>query len=273
MNTTYNTPDRSDFVHLQYAFAAHIRDPEHNPCPEDVEARRMKIYRELFYNNVEGFMASTYPVLRSIMPDQRWHAMIRDYYAKHQSHTPLFPEMPREFLKYLEYERKTEPDDPPFMLELAHYEWVELALSILDEKIDGNSFEIPDKSDDLLAGIPVASPLAWVLGYHFPVHRISADFQPQTPDKQITYLIVYRDVKDEIHFMEANSVTARLLQLIIDNTGHDCRNGKALLEQIAVELNHVQSDIVIEGGRVILHDFMERTILLGVRSQHQIATL
>ncbi len=263
MNTTYNTPDRPDFVQLQYAFAAHIRDPERSLCPADIEARRMKIYSELFYNNIEGFMANTYPVLRSILPDQRWHAMIRDYYARHQSHTPLFPEMPREFLKYLEHECAAEPDDPPFMLELAHYEWVELALSILDEKIDDKTFEIPAKNDDLLTGVPVASPLAWVLGYHFPVHKISVDFQPQTPGDQITYLIVYRDAGDEVHFIEANPVTARLLQLIINNTGPDRRNGKALLEQIAVELNYVQRDAVVEGGHAILHDFMARTILLG----------
>ena len=90
--------DRPDFAQRQYAFAAHIRDPERNPRPEDVEERRMKIYRELFYNNVEDFIASTYPVLRQITPDERWHAMIRDYFATHLSHTPLFAEMPREFL-------------------------------------------------------------------------------------------------------------------------------------------------------------------------------
>lgn len=266
MSTTYNTPERPDFVRLQYAFTAHIRDPENNSSPEDIDARRMKIYRELFYNNVESFMASTYPVLRSIIPDQRWHAMIRDYYAKHQSHTPLFPEMPREFLKYLEHERETEPDDPPFMLELAHYEWVELALSILDEKTDGKVFFLPGNGDDLLTGIPVASPLAWVFGYHFPVHKISADYQPKMSGNQITYLIVYRDSRDEIHFMEANQVTARLLQLIIsNNTNHDSKNGKALLEQIALELNHPRPDIVIEAGYAILAGFLEKGILLGVR--------
>jgi uncharacterized protein len=266
MNTTCNTPDCPDFVRLQYAFAAHVRDPEHSPPPEGVEARRMKIYRELFYNNVESFMASTYPVLRSIISDQRWHAMIRDYFAKHQSHTPLFPEMPREFLKYLEHEREVDPDDPPFMLELAHYEWVELALSILDEKIDDSTFIIPDNNEDLLTGIPVASPLAWVLGYHFPVHKISVDYQPQTPGNQITYLIVYRDRRDEVRFMEANPVTARLLQLIIDNTNLYRENGKTLLEQIATELNHPQPDVVIQAGHGILVDFMRRSILFGVRS-------
>lgn len=247
----------------QYAFAAHIRNPDHNPCPQDIEDRRMKIYRELFYNNVEDFMATTYPVLRSITPDNRWHAMIRDYFARHLSQTPLFPEMPREFLKYLEQEREFDPEDPPFMSELAHYEWVELALSILDEKIDEQTYTHQGNPDNLLSGVPVASPLAWVLSYRFPVHKINSDFQPQKPGDYETCLIVYRGKDDEVHFIEANSVTARLLQLIIDN---EHKTGRALLEQIADELNHPQPDTVMSGGCEILEDFRNRTILLGVRA-------
>lgn len=266
MKTTGNTPDRPDFVRRQYQFAAHIRNPENNPLPDDVEARRMKIYCELFYNNVEGFMANTYPVLRSIIPDDHWYAMMRDYYASHQSHTPLFPEMPREFLKYLEHERKTDPNDPPFMLELAHYEWVELALSVLDDTIDQTTYAIPASREELLTGVPVASPLAWVLGYRYPVHKIGPSFQPQEPGLQINHLIVYRDTADKIHFVEANPVTARLLQIMNANTDKAGRNGKALLEQIATELNHSQPEIVINGGLAILEDFLARSIVLGIRA-------
>lgn len=255
---TYNTPDRPDFVQQQYRFAAHIRDPEQNPCPNDIEARRMKIYCELFYNNIEGFIASTYPVLRSIMPDEKWHAMIRDYFARHRSYTPLFPEMPREFLKYLEHERVPDPEDPPFMQELAHYEWVELALSILDEKIDQYKVNI---HGDVLTGVPVVSPLSWLLNYRFPVHKISVEFQPLTSE-EATHLIVYRDNSDKIHFIEANLVTARLMQLMIDN---ECENGQTLLAQIAVELNHPQPDIVIDGGGEIMNDLRCRGVLLGTR--------
>ncbi|MCB1986231.1 MAG: putative DNA-binding domain-containing protein [Burkholderiales bacterium] len=256
---TYNTADRPDFVRQQYAFAAYVRDPGQNHCPNDIDERRMKIYCELFYNNVEGFMANTYPVLRSIMPDERWHAMIRDYFARHRSSTPLFPEMPREFLKYLEHERSLDSEDPPFMLELAHYEWVELALSILDEKIDHSNLSA---ECNVLTEIPVVSSLAWLLSYRFPVHKISAEFKPLTHDAMTTHLIVYRDKRDEIHFIEANPVTARLMQLMIDN---ESRNGHTLLTQIAAELDHSQPDTVINGGYEIMTDFMDRGILLGTR--------
>lgn len=254
----YDTANRPDFVRQQHAFAAHIRNPEENPCPEDIEERRMKIYRELFYNNVEDFMANAYPVLRQITPDERWHVMLRDYFANHLSNTPLFPEMPREFLKYLEYERKMHSDDPPFMLELAHYEWAELALSILDEKVDETKI---NTQGDLLEGIPVISPLAWLLSYHFPVHKISPAFQPKEVSGTQTHLVVYRDDSFDVHFMEINLVTARLIQLISDNTDN---TGRALLQQIATELHHPQPDIVVHGGIEILNNLKKHKIILGI---------
>jgi hypothetical protein len=38
-------------------------------------------------------------------------------------------------IAYLQNERKTNADDYPFILELAHYEWVEMALSIAQEEL------------------------------------------------------------------------------------------------------------------------------------------
>ncbi len=254
---TYNTAKRPNFVQQQYAFTAHIRNPEKYQRPDDIEERRMKIYRELFYNNVEDFMANTYPVLRTIISDKHWHSIIRDYFANHLSHTPLFPEMPREFLKYLEHERKPHPDDPGFMLELVHYEWVELALSILDKEIEADKI---NDDGDLMTSVPALSPLAWLLSYHYPVHKISPQFQPETPEDNQTHLVVYRDKLYKVHFMVLNPVTARLLQLIdMDNQ----RSGQQLLEQIASELNHPQPEIVINGGSQILHDLRKREVVFA----------
>ena len=252
---TYNTPDRPDFVRQQYAFAAHIRDPEKNPHPQAVEARRMKLYCELFYNNVEDLIANTFPVLRKILPDNHWHALIRDYFAHHVSRTPLFPEIPREFLKYLESERKNSADDPPFLFELAHYEWVELALAIFDESL----IEVEaDAAGDLLDGILAVSPLAWLLCYSFPVHRITSDFQPDRADASKTNLIVYRDREFNVQFIEINKITARLLHLIGENK---VKSGLMLLHQVTSEMNHPQPETVVQGGIQILNDLRKRGVV------------
>ena len=120
------------------------------------------------------------------MADDRWHRMVRDFFAKHRCETPLFAEIAQEFLGYLHDERQPEEYDPPFMLELAHYEWVELAVSVSDE--DRNA-PPADPNGDLLAGSPVVSPVAWNLSYRYPVHRIAPEFQPQAPGDGPTHLV------------------------------------------------------------------------------------
>lgn len=250
------------FIKAQYEFAAHIRDPELNPKPADVEARRMKIYSELFFNNVEDFISNTYPVLKEVTDEDDWLKMIRDYFSNHLSHTPLFPEMPREFLKYLETERNN-PNDYPFINELAHYEWIELALMTSDLDKDINWEEI-DTEGDLFNNQPVMSPLAWPLTYEYPVQHISSDFLPEEKSEQPVYLLIYRNHEDDIHFMELNPVTALLIQLI--NEDNDLTT-KQLLENIADQMNHPDPNVVLEGGYQIMQDLKDRGVILGINKK------
>lgn len=250
---------RPEFIRRQFEFAAHIRDPAHAPAPADIEDRRMEIYRELFYNNVESFLSGTFPVLRKIHSDDGWHALARDYFAHHRAHTPLFLEIPREFLNWLEHGRRSQPGEPPFLYELAHYEWTELALSISEET---TQLAGVDPEGELLSGIPVLSPLAWHLSYRYPVHRIGPDYLPEQPGETPTFLVVYRDRNDEVGFMEINPVTKRLLELIDSNTSA-C--GRELLTRIATELSHPQPEVVVTGGTGILQGLRDRDIVLGTR--------
>lgn len=248
------------FIRQQYAFAAHIRDPDNAPAPAEIEDRRMGIYRELFYNNVEGFISSTFPVLRELHDDPDWHAMVRDYFHHHRAHTPLFLEMPREFLTWLHDERTPQPGDMPFLYELAHYEWTELALTISEDTIDLDSVN-PD--GDLLAGVPVLSPLVWHMTYAFPVHRIGPDFVPGENDSSPTSLVVYRDRDDAVGFMEINPVTKRLLELV---EGNEADSGRDLLSRIAREMGHPDPDVVINGGHEILLNLKKKDIITGTKN-------
>ena len=252
-----NPPERLE--RLQKKFAANIRNPFDEPAPEGIEDRRMEIYRELFYNNIRGFLSKNFPVLAKIYGDREWRIMVRDFFIKHRAQTPLFPELPREFLRYLQEVHETQPHDPPFLLELAHYEWAELAVSIDDRNIDAENI---DRDGDLLTGIPVLSPVAWPLSYKFPVHQIRPDFQPAEAPAQPTHLMVYRNRSNKVQFMELNPVTAHLVQVMkanTTNTGLDCLN------QVVKDLNHPNPEVVIDGGTRQFEAFRNRDIIAGIR--------
>ena len=260
MTTTSNKSKAEGFRRIQHVFTQHIRDPENNPAPEGIEDRRIGVYRELVYNNIEGFIANSFPVLRKITPDEQWHEMLRDYVCNHQAHTPLFPRMPLEFIQYLEDERHGHPEDPGFLLELAAYEWAEIAISLDTREIALDGIDV---EGDLLAGVPVLNPLILPQTYQYPVHQISPDYLPDSPPEDPTYLLVYRRRDDEVGFLELNTVSARLVECIQDNND---KTGLQLLERIAEELKHPDPQVVINGGQEIMRDMHDKDILLGVIS-------
>ena len=244
---------------LQTAFAAHIRDPENKPPPEDVEDRRMKIYRDLFFNNIQSMLAGNFPVLHALHAEQDWLALIRDFYAHYRCHTPMFTEIAREFLRYLQDFREVQGNDPPFLLELAHYEWVEMALE-LDEKELANI--AADPAGDLLANPPLLSPLAWPLSYRFPVHRIGPDFRPDAPPEEATHILVYRNREDEVKFMQLNSVSRLLLEFLQEAPAS---TGLELLNRVAGAIQHPNPEAVIKAGGSLLEGLRNRDVLLGTR--------
>ena len=251
--------DQPDFQQKQYAFARHIRDPEHNPAPEGAEDRRMAIYRDLFFNNLRNLLGQTFPVLRKLHTREKWIALIRGFMTDHQAQTPYFLEIPQEFLRYLQESYQPDDSDYPFLVELAHYEWVELALSVSEATNDLHGI---DPDGDLLDGIPVKSAVAWSLAYQFPVHRISTDYKPTEPGDQPTFLAVCRKADDDMDFMELNPVTARLLEMIEADEG---RTGRELLEALAGEINYPDRDAFIEHGQGALEQMRAAEILLGVK--------
>ena len=220
----------------------------------------MKIYRDLFLGNLVSLLGSSFPVLRKIYGQQRWQRLVRGFLQSHRSHTPIFAEVPEEFVSFLQSGYDMTPDDPPFLLELAHYEWADVALKTRDITI---AWDTIDPAGDLLAGAPVVSPMAWSLTYRFPVHLISTDFQPDAPDGEPTRLLVYRSLRDVVGFIEINAVTARLIELADDNP--QAWSGREILMQIAAELDHPDAETVVTGGAEILSRMRGKDVFLGTR--------
>lgn len=253
--------ERPEFQQKQYAFAAHIRDPHNVPAPEGIEDRRMSIYRELFFNNIRNLLSNMFPVLKKLHTQQRWNVLIRQFMIRHQAHTPYFLRLPQEFLGFLQDEYEPRDDDFAFLVELAHYEYTELALSISEAV---NDMQGIDPDGDLLANIPVKSELTWVYAYQFPVHRITTDYLPEKPGEQAIYLAVYRKADDKVGFLELNSMTAQLLNTLGDNENN--LTGEQVLRALAQEMNYPDVDSLIAHGAAALEQMRQLEILIGTRS-------
>ena len=212
-------------------------------------------------------MSGTFPVLTKLHSDEKWDALVREFMISHHAQTPYFLEIPKEFLAFLENTYESGPDDFPFLLELAHYEWAELALTVSEAS---NSELDVDADGDLLAGIPVKSQLAWAFAYHYPVHRISETYKPDEPGAQPTFLVIYRTRDNDLSFMELNPVTARLLEVVAEN---DKKSGRELLHDLAKEISYPDPDAFVSHGAQALAEMRDSEIILGIAGPHRHQTI
>lgn len=230
----------------QRALGDYIRDPEHAPPPSGIEARRLKVYRELFFNNVEGLLAGNFPVIRRIQGGH-WPALVRAFYRDHPARTPLFTELAREFVQYLQSRADAGAGDPPWLPELAHYEWAELVLQIREAEAAAGG--PPCSREALLGSNPRLSPLAWPLHYRWPVHRIGPDHLPDAPPAEPTLLLLRRDPDGRVRFQQLSALTFRLLQRLQEAPELD---GRAQLHALAGEAAAADVETFIAQGAAML---------------------
>ncbi|MBW8807740.1 MAG: putative DNA-binding domain-containing protein [Lysobacter sp.] len=218
----------------QFELTRHLRDPQASPAPRGIEERRLGIYRDLLFNNILGLLTGNFPVISQLLGEQRWQRLVRDFYRDYRCRTPLFAEIAREFLRYLDDPDSDGPGSdaiPPFLPELAHYEWVELALQLSDAAAPHDDAAIGD--DDLLEQRPQLSPLAWPLAYAWPVHRLGPDYQPEQPPATPTLVLLRREADGEVRFSELSPLAYRLVERIGESPQLSAREQLQALAQEA----------------------------------------
>jgi hypothetical protein len=218
----------SELLAQQFALSAHLRDPQHVAAPEGIEDRRLAIYRELVFANLDSLLGGGFPVARRMLGTDRWQALVRDFLRDHRSPTPLFPELPREFARYLAVRAEADFGDPPWLPELAHYEWIEVALDYAEAEALP---PVPAGFDPQTARLQV-SPLAWPQAYAWPVHRLGPGFAPDEVPEVPTCLLLQRDAAGAVRFHEIGAVAFRVLEHIGE---HEHDTGAQHVEALVCE--------------------------------------
>ncbi|QWP74690.1 putative DNA-binding domain-containing protein [Lysobacter sp. K5869] len=237
----------------QFELTRHLRDPATSPAPGGIEDRRLGIYRDLLFNNILGLLSGNFPVIERTLGEQRWERLVRDFYRDHRCHTPLFAEIAREFQRYLQ---ELDEIDPPFLLELAHYEWVELALQLSEASAPRDDTGLADA--DLLERAPRLSPLAWPLAYAWPVHRLGPDFQPAQPPPAPTLLLLRREADGEVRFSELSPLAFRLLQRLEESPELSAREQ---LRALAAEAGSDDAAAFLDMGAALLRQMRANAVV------------
>lgn len=241
---------------VQLDFAAHIRDPNNRPVPDGVSSRRMRVYVELFFSNIEQLLSNGFPVIRRLLDDEEWHTLVRDFMARHRCRTPLFPAIGRELSDFLS-RHDAALAGRPFLAELARYEHLEVEAGLAPDADAGPRLHT---DADLLDQVLQPAPSVRMAEFCFPVHRISPKFQPATAPDTPTRLLVYRDTGDQVRFMELTGFGYALLKLLSLQPGETARTA---LVSIAAALGASGGEEIIVSGHEFLQQLREREVLVA----------
>ena len=246
--------DSPGFFEVQRAFTAHIRDPDRNPPPGDVEPRRMQTYVGLVHRNIASFLANGFPVAKAVLAPGQWQGLVQGFIRRHPSETPYFMDITQEFMAFLDHDASL--DRPDWLLELCHYEWVRRSLASATGEIPDTGI---DPLGDLLAGPVVVSPLARPLCYRYRVHEIEAQRVPSAEPGNPTWLFACRRRDDSVHVVTSNALTHRLVELLQPGMP-----GSEALAALAAEFPGIDPERLRREGCASLERLRDAEILLGV---------
>jgi len=247
--------DKPSLFQQQNTLGLYLRDPDHCAPPAGMDVTRAQVYRDLIFANLSSLLSGTFPVLIKILGDERWRSLVRIFLRDYRARTPKFGEIAKEFVEFLASEPQalSEGAWPPFMVELAHYEWVEMALQ------QSEAEPLPLSDAGLLLDRPLqVSPLAWPLAYAWPVQSVGPDYQPQTAPVQPTLLLVRRAEDWSVKFSALSPLAWRLLQRIEEFPQLD---GREQLEGLALEAGMAGAPEFMESGAGLLRQMHEEGVV------------
>ena len=215
-----------EFQLLQLQFSQAVRQSEQLDFA-GIAPDRLAVYQQLLFNNVLNFVSSAFPVLCSLHDAADWQQLVRQFFRQSVASSPYFLDIAGQFFEWLQLQPSLSAR-LPFLLELAHYEWIELYLYSAHRQQT-----LPLAEPDIVAQSLQLDELAMVLSYQFPVHQISPSYQPSEATGNMTLLLVYRDEGDEIRFVALEAFAAAMLHLLATEPGQSLTELVATLHRLA----------------------------------------
>lgn len=240
----------ADFRQVQKQLTDWIRQPEAHAPPGDVPLHRLHIYRELFFNNIAGFVENSFPEVKRCLPEDVWNRLVQHFFAGHRCQSPYFRDISREFLTYLQHSPET--GLYPWLLELAHFEWAEIAADVAEGEWP------PASPGDVWTETPVLSPFVWPLVYLWPVHKPGE--LPIVPPPVPTALIVYRTPSHEVRYLQTTLPGAALIEQLQAGAAPVSQIARQLAGTLGLDQNVLDG---LLGG--VVDVFLEHGILLGIK--------
>lgn len=250
--------EAQSFSDIQRQFTRYLRNPDRAPLPAGTDRLGMRYYAKSYRRKLHYLLETSMPALAATLGREALSSLVDDYVRLPRESLGGKSTLAEAFVQFLG-KASAGRGLPPFIPELAHWSMKATLVPVSQRNIEDNGL---DRDGDLLRRVPVFSPVAELLTYEWPVHRIGADFLPATKPARATHLIVYRNRRDHGGWIELNRWAAEIARQVRDNAA-----GKTGVEILAD--NHLRHPLLVghspvHEGRVILEALRQRDIIVGV---------
>lgn len=228
----HNTAAPSALAEQRYrdALTGYLRRPESVAPPVASDHEGLAVYRRLIRNNLHNFLDRCFTHARRLLDDAVWETAKEDFVANGQAHSPLFSDIPAQFLAH---HRERHSLDIR-ILDVMDAECRELAAEIaLDDS------GLPRLGPEQLAALNDAgfdavpfrlAPGASLATYS---HRVHEEDAPPRP----CLSLIWRDDEDRVQHAEPSPADFQLLQQI----GSEAASLDALIAVLADYLPDIES--------------------------------
>jgi hypothetical protein len=207
-------------------------------------------YRRLVFNIISDALETTYPITAKKMGIEDWEELVDDFFANYPCSSAQIWSMPYELITYLESTENPIKTKFPWLMELLHFEWLEV--EIFCDEDEEVHFE---KSIDVLNEKWVVNPTLRLEHFTFPVHK-SIELTEQSD----YYLLIYRSTEnDKVYFEEITGFLALIVHKIV--------NTELYLHEILIESGKfygiTDEQMLMNEGKLFAEKMLQKTIFLG----------
>ncbi|MBB63861.1 MAG: hypothetical protein CMO81_02235 [Waddliaceae bacterium] len=233
-------------------FATYCRSGENIekvPISED----KAELYRELSCNIVFEALNTAYPIAKRSLGHEQWDKLIRRFYAEAPSPSPHLWYMPKALIDYVEKHQIPEKVSAPYLLDLLHFEWLEIEVYMMPDQ----AVPLYTKIGDLLENGLVLNREHILSRFTYPVFRKKKDCLTEAANY---FLITYRHPETlQVHYFEVPPVYVALVELL----KQDNYTGKQVLEFLIEHYKVQSADSFMDSGYQFLKTLMKENLILG----------
>lgn len=147
---------------------------------QQIDASGVKLYANLISWGQKDLMRSVYPGCARLLGD-KWTDLLEKYLEVFPPRYYNLNQCSKHFPEFLQKHAEAQLRKYPFLVELAHYEWLELELmeSVIESKCQPEPFELPGHPADFAAYQPSLNIVSTVVSYKYPIAEIVEHLQDE----------------------------------------------------------------------------------------------